>query len=65
MRYRGICNLSESEKPLLLSSLDMHFYLSLSYLRQINFTIGKIWQEIYFLKSKKVLLMFCKSEAGI
>lgn len=72
MCYPGICNVSKSEEQLLFPDLDMHFYLSLSYLRQIKasltyslFTISKIWQQICFVKSREILLMFCKSEVGI
>lgn len=46
----------------------MHFYLGLSYLRQIKasliycpFPISKP----HFVKSKKILLMFHKAEVGI
>lgn len=62
----------KSEELLLFPYLDMHFYLSLSYLRQIKasliyspFTISKIWQQICFVKSRKIILMFGKSEVGI
>lgn len=62
----------KSEELLLFPYLDMHFYLSLSYLRQLKasliyspFTISRLCQQICFVKSRKILLMFCKSEVGI
>lgn len=56
------------EELLLFPYLDMHFYLGLSYLRQIKasliyspFPISKLC----FIKSKEILLIFHKSEVGI